>query len=83
MKLTGRKVVHKRKDEILLLSGVLALNATTDVYLSFNNATVTIVLYKNAKWVMITRVNVYDVYDLMWKNLKNINSFKTVVLRCS
>ena len=60
-------------------SGVLALNATTDVYLSFNNATVTIDGYKNANGSWITRVNVYDVYDFDVEKFENINSFKTAV----
>ena len=60
-------------------SGVLELNATTDVYLSFNNATVTIDGYKNANGSWITRVNVYDVYDFDVEKFENINSFKTAV----
>lgn len=60
-------------------SGVLTLNDTTDLYLSFNNETVTLEgnMTENGTW--ITRVTVFDVYDFDVEKFQDIDSFKTAV----
>ncbi len=60
-------------------SGVLTLNNTTDMYLSFNNATVTINGNKNSDGNWITRVTVFDKYDFDIEKLSSIKSFKTAI----
>ena len=59
-------------------SGTLTLNDTTDLYLSFNNAIVTISGARtNSTW--ITKVTVFDVYDFAYENIKDIDSVKTAI----
>ena len=59
--------------------GSFTLNDTTDLYLSFNNATVTLEgnMTENGTW--ITRVTVFDVYDFDVEKFQDIDSFKTAV----
>lgn len=79
MKLIGKKCAENDGRSTFYWSGVLQLDDTTDTYLSFNNATVTIDGYKNANGLWTTKVTVYDIYDFDVEKFENIKSFKTAV----
>jgi len=59
--------------------GVLTLNDTTDLYLSFNNATVTLSGTKNKNGSWSVNVNVYDIYDFDIESFSDITSFKSAI----
>ncbi|MBP3359758.1 MAG: RHS repeat-associated core domain-containing protein, partial [Clostridia bacterium] len=58
---------------------VLTLNNTTDLYLSFNNATVKLIGNKTETGSWIVNVNVFDIYDFDIEKLKEIDSFKKAI----
>lgn len=60
-------------------TGVLGLNENTDSYLSFNNATVTLVGSKDPSGNWNINVNVFDVYDFDREKISSINSLKTAI----
>jgi len=62
-----------------LWQGVLSLNETTDSYLSFNNATVTLIGNKELNGVWNVNVNVYDIYDFDREKIEEINSFESAI----
>ena len=60
-------------------SDVLTLNDTTDMYLSFNNATVTLIGNKNESGEWTVNVKVHDIYDFSVEKFSNITSFRSAI----
>ena len=60
-------------------TGVLGLNDSTDSYLSFNNATISLVGNRNKTGKWSVNVNVFDVYDFDREKINSINSLKTAI----